>query len=56
MEYVSFELLANGSKLRTFMISRINDWVPLGKTGYPLAFAMNVLAGRKIYLVGSAIH
>lgn len=28
----------------------------LGRTGYPLALGMNVEAGRKRYLVGSATH
>lgn len=38
------------------MIVRMNDCVPLGSTGYPLAFAMNVVAGRKTYRTGSAFH
>ena len=38
----------------TFMTSRINDCDPLGSTGYPLAFAMNVDAGMSMCLMGSA--
>ena len=37
-------------------MSRINDCVPLGKTGYPFALAMNVDAGTHRYLTGSANH
>ena len=40
----------------TFMMSRMNDCVPFGKTGYPLALAMNVDAGSQRFRTGSACH
>jgi hypothetical protein len=38
------------------MLSRMNDCVPLGRTGYPFAFEMNVEAGRKMCRTDSALH
>lgn len=38
------------------MMSRINDWAPLGSTGYPLALGMYVEAGINKCRTGSAVH
>ena len=38
------------------MMSRMNDCVPLGSTGYPFAFPMNVDAGSHRCRTGSASH
>lgn len=53
---VSQEAQRGTGDKRAIMLSRMNDCVGLGRTGYPFVFAMNVDDGRKMKRTDSAIH